>query len=92
MMGGVDVGVVSYAENDAHFYIYEVQILPRYQRQGIGTAFLMQRIDEARQRKKAIKLKVLHENGAKNLYERMGFVLSAGDDTHIELEWSGPFV
>ena len=52
----------------------------------------MQRIDEARQRKKAIKLKVLHENGAKNLYERMGFVLSARDDTHIELEWSGPFV
>lgn len=83
----VVVGIVSYIERGNTIHINEVQILPHYQGQGIGTTFLTERIDEARHRKVPLTLQVLRENRAIELYRRLGFVQYGKSDTHIKMEW-----
>ena len=83
----VVVGIVSYIERGNTIHINEVQILPRYQGQGIGTTFLRECIDDARHRKIPLTLQVLRENRAIELYRRLGFVPYGESDTHIKLEW-----
>ena len=55
-------------------YIHELQVLPEYQGQGIGTAVVQQVIEEAASRGVAVTLSVVPANArAKQLYERLGF-------------------
>jgi len=84
---GVVVGIVSYIELGNTIHVNEIQIVPHYQGQGIGTAFLTERIEEARHRKIPLTLQVLRENRAIELYRRLGFVPYAESDTHIKMEW-----
>ena len=83
----VVVGIVSYIERADVIHINEVQIIPHYQGQGIGTTFLEERIEEARRRKIPLTLQALRENRAIELYRRLGFVPYGESDTHIKMEW-----
>jgi GNAT superfamily N-acetyltransferase len=83
------VGVVSCEEFSDHIFIHEIQLLPEYQGRGIGTQFLKEQIAQALQAGKKIKLKVLRENRAKRLYERMGFKSSKDSDIDTTMVWEG---
>jgi GNAT superfamily N-acetyltransferase len=87
--GEMPVGVVSYGDVPEGLYIYEVQILPEYQGQGTGTRFLAERIEEALHRGVSLRLKVLRENRARELYARMGFVSYEENDVDVKMEWRG---
>jgi ribosomal protein S18 acetylase RimI-like enzyme len=59
-------------------YIHELQVLPDHQGQGLGTAVVERVIEEAATRGVSVALSVVPANlRAKQLYERLGFEVTA---------------
>ncbi len=89
LLNGEPIGVVSVEELNDHSFIHEIQILPEFQRKGIGSRILVDLLARAGQSGKFVKLKVLRENEAKRLYERHGFVVSEERDIDYVMVWRG---
>ena len=77
---------VEYRTDDVH--VFQLVIHPRWQNQGIGTAFLKQVMDSAAQKGLPVRLGTFHRNRALKLYQRLGFREIGRTDIHILLEWS----
>lgn len=90
MMDGTPIGTFAVESLEGHLFIHEIQILPEYQGQGIGTQILNEQIEAAQLAGLSLKLVVLRQNKAQALYQRMGFVPYASDSTHIKMEWRKP--
>ena len=86
--GGVDVGVLSVERRKDSIFLATITILPRYQRRGIGTALIRDLQQEARERGVPVTLRVLKSNQARQLYERLEFVLTGETETHYQMIWS----
>lgn len=89
LLHGTAIGVVSVEELRDHIFIHEIQILPEFQKKGIGSRFLAEQLALARQNGKFVKLKVLRENEAKKLYERHGFVCCEETEIDYQMIWKG---
>ncbi len=76
------VGLLKYIENEKAIEVLQIQVLPDYQGNGIGKQVLEQLIEQ----QKVIRLKILKENPAKNLYQRMGFLTVNEDDYEYHME------
>jgi ribosomal protein S18 acetylase RimI-like enzyme len=74
---------MSASAKDDYRFVHEIMVLPEYQGQGIGTHVLREQMAEASRLAQPLKLKVLRENRAKDLYERLGFVSYDESDTFI---------
>jgi ribosomal protein S18 acetylase RimI-like enzyme len=72
----LSVGVFVVARDPTYIQIEQIYLLPEYQRMGIGTTLLNNLIVEASQSKIPIRLRVMTINPAKQLYERVGFVVT----------------
>ena len=70
---GQPVGVIKVLQDGRTWTIDQLQILPAYQRRGLGTALLRAVIREARQAGALLHLSVLKANPAARLYARLGF-------------------
>lgn len=70
---------------DSH-ELREIQILPEFRNQGIGTYLLRREIERARAAGKSLRLRVLLENPAIRLYRRMGFRIVRTDDVRHYME------
>lgn len=84
-----NIGMLKYTENEERIEIVQLQILPTYQRQGIGKYVLKDMIQRASLFKKKLGLKVLKQNPALGLYERCGFCVVNED--HYEFYMEYPF-
>ena len=81
---GVAIGSLWLEELPTAMYIADIQLLPAWQRRGIGTAVLGDVIAQAVDTRRAVELVVLPSNhGARRLYERIGFQVT---------EVSAPFI
>ncbi|WP_024768570.1 GNAT family N-acetyltransferase [Aquimarina macrocephali] len=74
-------GVLKYIETGHAIEILQIQVLPEYQGHGIGKYVIKDLIETAKASNKNMILKVLKENPAKYLYERMGFK-TVDEDKH----------
>jgi len=77
---------VEFRTDDVH--VRELVIHPRWQNQGIGTAFLKQVMDSAAQKGLPVRLGTFHRNRALKLYQRLGFREIGRTEIHILMEWS----
>ena len=68
-----DIGMFKVERGPDKWHIIQIQLLPKYQRLGIGTKLIEMLLEEASQQKMPVFLSVLKVNPAKNLYERLGF-------------------
>ncbi len=75
------IGLLKFVEDDNRIEILQLQILPKHQGKGIGKQVLNKMIFKAEASNKVLFLKVLKENPAKHLYERIGFEV-VGEDNH----------
>jgi ribosomal protein S18 acetylase RimI-like enzyme len=75
-IGDIPVGVFVVARYLTYIQLEQIYVLPEYQRMGIGTTLLNNLIVEASQSKLPIQLRVMTINPAKQLYERLGFVVT----------------
>ena len=84
---GIDVGYYSMSSTADWISVYQIFILPAYQRKGLGSACMRLIVSEARAQKKAVKLQVLKINTrAIAFYERLGFSIVGEADTHVQME------
>lgn len=67
--------------------IVEIVILTEYQCRGIGTQVLLEEISRARALNVPTMLRVLKENRAALLYNKLGFQEYDRTETHILMKW-----
>lgn len=80
------IGTIWIMEEMDHIRIRELQILPEFQRRGIGTELMKRVIEKAKWRKRPIRLSVLRANRARIFYERLGFGMYDETETRLYLE------
>lgn len=86
---GRPVGLWKLHREPHQWWILQVQLMPEQQGRGIGAALVRGLIDEARAAGVALKLKVLTQNPARRLYERLGFVIVGTDEHGYEMQAGG---
>ena len=87
LAGGRDVGLLQVVDEGTHLVVGKIELLPEFQRQGIGTVLLTRILGEARSRGIPVRLQVLRTNTpARRLYERLGFVVSGESESHVHME------
>ena len=74
-------------ESDQHT-LKEIQILPEFQNQGIGTDLLKSEIIAAKKANVPIRLRLLNTNPAQSLYQKLGFKTyeKTGNYLYMELK------
>jgi ribosomal protein S18 acetylase RimI-like enzyme len=72
-----DVGWLQFAELPTEIRLQKFFVSPQYQRSGIGSEVLINLLATWRPTRKKIVLKVLKNNPARRLYERLGFSVIA---------------
>jgi ribosomal protein S18 acetylase RimI-like enzyme len=85
---GLDVGVLYVQERVEELFVANLEILPEYQRRGIGTAVIRKLTAAAERQSKPVALQVLKTNiAARRLYRRLGFVVTGENETHDIMAW-----
>lgn len=69
-------------------YLLDISLLPRWQRQGLGTRCLQQLLARAGRRR--LRLHVAADNPARRLYERLGLAVVGGPGLYLEMTWRPP--
>ena len=85
-VAGERVGAIWTTDEGEYLRLREVFLLPDYQGKGIGTQLIEQELARARRQHKPLRLRVLRENRARALYERLGFTVSSEDETTLWME------
>jgi ribosomal protein S18 acetylase RimI-like enzyme len=87
---GHDIGVLVVEEQTEEIFLASIEILPKWQGQGIGSSVVRSVMDRALASGKPLLLRVLHVNQrARALYERLGFAPFKEIETHTYLRWNG---
>ena len=82
VVDGRDAGVVSVERHPDALFLATIEILPEYQRRGLGTAVIEAILAQARAEAMPVALRVLKVNPARRLYERLGFDVTGETPTH----------
>ncbi len=82
------VGAIAVEHQTTHIQIEDLYIIAEYQNQGIGTAIVLDIIEEAHQGRKPVRLRVLTSSPAKVLYERLGFIVVQIEPERYFMEYS----
>ncbi len=85
--GGVRIGRLIVERKPKTLLLMDIALLPEYRCQGVGTAILRDRMNEARQAHQALVLHVESFNPARQLYERLGFRVCSENGIYLEMEW-----
>ena len=85
-MDGRPIGCIRVADHPDHVLLAEIQILPEFQGQGIGSELIQNEFARARALQKPVRLQVLTSNHrARDLYLRLGFEITGTTDRHLIL-------
>jgi ribosomal protein S18 acetylase RimI-like enzyme len=79
---GMDIGCLAVQDKGDHIFLSYIALLPPHQGRGIGSTLIKSVLDEARKKDLPVKLKVLRNNPAHRLYERLGFRVMETSKTH----------
>jgi len=87
LVDDVPVGIYSIAVKSDHVFFSELQILPEYQGKGLGSKIVEEQMKHAKTLDLPLRLQVLRENKAQELYLRLGFIVIGTTDLHVKMEW-----
>ena len=82
-----DVGMLSVEDKEEEIFLARIQILPEFQRRGIGRAIITDLINFSKEKNLSLSLRVLRVNPAKQLYDRLGFVVTGETETHYLMKF-----
>ena len=86
LVDGTESGVLCNLQRADDVYLELVELHPRVQRRGIGTAIVRSLLAEAAARRVPAALRVFKINvGARRLYQRLGFVIVGENETHYDM-------
>jgi ribosomal protein S18 acetylase RimI-like enzyme len=83
VVDGVEVGVLIVEDQGGEVLLELIEVLPSYQRRGLGSAVVRDLLDRASRRGSPVALRVLKVNPAQKLYRRLGFDVVGETDTHL---------
>lgn len=86
VLHGEDIGLVSVRRNQDELFIENIEILPEFQNQGVGTFIISRVIEEAHRQNCSVALQVLKVNPAQRLYGRLGFTIEGATKTHYLMQ------
>ena len=75
--GVQSIGMVKVVKESSRWRLFQIQLIPERQGEGIGGGIVGELLDEARRQKISVVLSVLKVNPARRLYERLGFKIVA---------------
>ena len=82
-VGSETAGMLSMEENADEIWLASIEIHPRFQGRGLGTAIVRSLLTRSARSGKPVTLRVLHANHrARALYERLGFEQFREIETH----------
>jgi orotate phosphoribosyltransferase len=81
----IDIGMLSLEERDENVFLSTIEIHPDYQGKGIGTTIIKKIVADSAKKTKIVTLQVLKVNPAKDLYERLGFIVVEETKTHFRM-------
>jgi GNAT superfamily N-acetyltransferase len=84
---GRPAGRLTVARTDTDLHLLDIGLLPEYRGQGLGTALIETLQREAAASGIPLQLKVMRGNRARQLYQRMGFVVSAEYELDLGMTW-----
>ncbi len=83
---GEDIGAISVVRHPDFIQLNQLFILPQYQNKGIGTSLVRELASEAQHTGMPLRLRVLKNNPARRLYERLGFRVSSITPERVYME------
>jgi GNAT superfamily N-acetyltransferase len=83
---GVPCGWLAVEDHGDYLELGEIILLPEFQGQGLGTRIIEDIIQTAKARNIPLRLRVMFENEAIDLYRRLGFKETGKTPTHFEME------
>ena len=84
---GNPCGFFSIEDRPDHISVSEIVIVPQFQGRGIGSRLFNKEMQRGREMKSPLRLQVLRENRAIELYRRLGFKECGSTETHICMIW-----
>jgi ribosomal protein S18 acetylase RimI-like enzyme len=88
VVAGRDAGLLHVERSAGDVFLANIQIKPEFQNRGLGTAVIRRLVAEAQAAGSPVRLQVLAVNrAARDLYERLGFVVSRETCTHCSMIW-----
>ncbi len=85
---GQPIGIIWVTACPDHHELHEIQLLPEWQGQGIGSTLIRQEIARTQVQHIPLRLRVLKQNTrAQHLYTRLGFVVSGETEAHFLMEY-----
>jgi len=84
-----EVGWLEVEKRTDALYLAGIYVLPEYQGDGVGSALIMEIMNEASERQLPVALQVLKVNPrAQALYEKLGFAVTGETETSYSMSWS----
>lgn len=77
---GKDIGALQTEARPVEVILENIQLLPDYQRRGLGSKIIRDILAEADAAQLPVALTVLRTNPARSLYERLGFFVTHQDE------------
>ena len=91
LVEGEPVGRIDLNHSHMEIFLGIIELMPEYQRKGIGTSVLRALMDEARTARLPVRLQVLKANtGAHKLYLHLGFKDTGETNTHYLMVFAPP--
>lgn len=91
LVEGAPAGRLLVARGEKEWRLVDIALLPAHRGAGVGTRLLRELVDEAARARVPLRLRVLHGNAARALYERLGFrpepAQAADGDPYLAMEW-----
>ena len=87
---GQDIGMVELRHRQNDYFLARIEILPEFQKQGIGSTIIKRIIADIGLSEKPLRLQVFKINPAHRVYARLGFKITGETETHYQMEFPGP--
>ena len=87
-IAGISVGYLKIEEHHDHIFLAGIYLGAEHRGSGLGTEVMRGVIQQARERRKQIRLRVLRSNPARHLYGRLGFRETECTATHVHMEFN----
>jgi ribosomal protein S18 acetylase RimI-like enzyme len=70
--------------------IMDIALAPAFRNRGIGTALIEELMAEAGSSGRTLSIHVEHQNPARSLYDRLGFVPAGEHGVYVLMKWAQP--
>lgn len=90
VVDGEDAGRLYLARMGGDIRVVDITVLPEFRGLGAGGSLLSDVLAEAAASDRRVVIHVEHENPARRLYERLGFVVVEDLGLYFRMEWPAP--